>query len=78
MKEDTAKKARRILDKLEHYRTFLVEYDECKTKIITVKRDPFPNIQISLDFSCDKNFESMVRELVVCKIRDLEKELGGL
>lgn len=47
MKEDTAKKARDIIDKLEHHRTFLEEYDKCKAKIINGKR--IPNVR-GVDF----------------------------
>lgn len=75
MTEDTAKKARNILDRLDKYRNFLKEYDKCSSKTIVVKQDWLSSLCDTLDFSHDRDFDDEVRKYVVRKISDLEKQL---
>lgn len=78
MTEKTAKKARDIIDKLEQHRMFLKEYDKCSSKTIVVRRDSLSNIGSSIDFNYDDDFENAIRELIVGKIKDMEKKLEEL
>lgn len=78
MTEQTAKKVSNIIDKLEQYRKFLKEYDECLSKAIVVKRDFLSSSGDALNFGYDKDFEQMIREHIVLKINDLEKQLEDI
>lgn len=75
MTEKTAKKARDIIDKLEQHRMFLEEYDKCSRKTIVVKQTRLSNLCETLEFGDDKDFEDSVRQYVVRKILNLEKQL---
>lgn len=78
MTEETAKKTRNTINILEQYRKFLKEYDQCQDKMIAVRRDCLSGIGDMLDFSFDSDFKKVVREYVVSKIEDLEKQLEEL
>lgn len=78
MTEETAKKVRNTIEELERYRKFLKSYDECQDRAIVVKRDFLSGIGDELDFSCDRDLTAVIREYVVRKINELEKQLEEL
>ena len=46
-----------------------------RAKTIVVRRDSLSNIGSSIGFSYDDDFENAIRELIVGKIKDMEKVL---
>lgn len=78
MTEETAKKARDILNKLDEYKKFLKRYDECQHKTITIKIDFLSSLGDTLDFSYDEKLKDIIREYVVHKIEGLKKQLEEL
>lgn len=75
MTEETAKKARNILDRLCEFRSFLDQYDKMQEKFIVVRDDCLSEFKMGYEFSGDHYLNDFIREYIASQIREFEKQL---